>query len=145
MSKVGLIMSLLHKMEFATKALILQNGRFLALERSVGDGFELPGGRMEFGETFEETLQRETLEETGLSVIPIKIIDTWNWLNEAKSHQIVGVVYLCQMNSTLVSVKLSDEHENFEWFEVKDFSKMNCFWKPILSKFDWDELTRIDF
>ena len=128
-------------MEFSTKALILHNGKFLALERYVGDGFELPGGRMEFGETLEETLKREILEETGLSVIPIKIIDSWNWLNDAKNHQIVGVVYLCHIESELISVQLSDEHENFEWHKARDFSKMNYFWKSVLSNFDWNELT----
>lgn len=49
---------------FATKALILKDNKFLAMY-TIENGekyWDLPGGRMEFGETAEETLTRERRE-----------------------------------------------------------------------------------
>jgi 8-oxo-dGTP pyrophosphatase MutT (NUDIX family) len=36
-----------------------------------------PNGRLETGETVLATLQREVLEETGLTVEPVRPVDTW--------------------------------------------------------------------
>ena len=44
---------------------------------------------MEFGESDEETITRELLEETGLIVTPIKLLDTWNYVCE--SYQITAI------------------------------------------------------
>lgn len=47
-------------------AIIVQDGRILATQRGYGamkDGWELPGGKMEVGETPETALRREIREE----------------------------------------------------------------------------------
>jgi ADP-ribose pyrophosphatase YjhB (NUDIX family) len=52
----------------SVNALIFEQGRILlALRRDIG-WWNLPGGGMEPGETVEEALRREVLEETGLAV-----------------------------------------------------------------------------
>ncbi|WP_303971859.1 NUDIX domain-containing protein [Streptococcus merionis] len=63
------------ELHFGVKALIVNEaGRFLAMHKKGQN--ELPGGRMTFGETIEEALVRELMEETGLSVTPIKVLNT---------------------------------------------------------------------
>ncbi|MBU3142699.1 NUDIX domain-containing protein [Clostridium sp. CF012] len=108
------------KMEFATKALILREGKYLALHKTGAkhDFYELPGGRMEFGETAEETLIRELKEETNFLVEPIKLLDTWNFIS--KNHQITGVIYLCEIIEG--EFKLSDEHDKYQWLKFNDVS-----------------------
>ncbi|WP_102399532.1 NUDIX hydrolase [Haloimpatiens massiliensis] len=103
------------KIEFAAKALILNDGKYLALHKSIAKHnlYELPGGRMEFGETAEETLIREVKEETNLIVEPIKLLDTWNFVT--KDYQVTGIVYLCKIKEG--SLTLSDEHDKYEWLE----------------------------
>lgn len=100
------------KIEFAAKALILNDGKYLALHKSIAKHnlYELPGGRMEFGETAEETLIREVNEETNFIVKPIKLLDTWNFIT--KDYQITGIIYLCKIKDG--SLKLSDEHDKYE-------------------------------
>jgi 8-oxo-dGTP diphosphatase len=107
---------------FSTKALIIKENKFLAMYFMV-DGkkvWDLPGGRMEFGETAEETLTREIKEELGVQIKPIKLVDTWNYMRD-EFFQITGVIY----HSEIVSGKIviSDEHDGYEWISIDDNGK----------------------
>jgi 8-oxo-dGTP diphosphatase len=117
------------KIEFATKAFIFNDGKYLALHKSIAkhNFYELPGGRMEFGDTAEETLIREVKEETNFIVEPTKLLDTWNFV--ATDYQITGVIYLCKIKDG--SLKLSDEHDKYEWleFNAESLDKMHEVFK----------------
>ena len=52
----------------AAYALILQNGKILLLKMRHGGKLHLPGGGVQVGERMEETLKRETREETGIEI-----------------------------------------------------------------------------
>ena len=53
-----------------------QEGRVLLQERYELEGYwDLPGGLMELGESFEETARREIFEETGRSLGELEFID----------------------------------------------------------------------
>lgn len=129
-----------HKIEFATKAFILKDGKYLALHKTEATHnlYELPGGRMEFGETAEETLKRELKEETNFIVEPIKLLDTWNYIS--KNNQITGVIYLCRINDG--DFKLSDEHDKYQWLEFNDASinMMYDVFKERMVKWDMKEI-----
>ena len=57
----------------AVRAIIFAEGRLLLIEAEKFREVKFPGGGMEPGETEEDTLIRETLEETGYHVIPESI------------------------------------------------------------------------
>ncbi|MBZ9687397.1 NUDIX domain-containing protein [Clostridium estertheticum] len=128
------------KIYFAVKAFILNEGNFLIMHKSrvEEDIWELPGGRMEFGESAEETLIRELLEETGLLVTPIKLLDTWNCVFD--NYQITGIIYLCKIKNT--ELKLSDEHDNYKWVNADAGSIINMYdvFKEKMINWNWDEI-----
>ena len=49
-------------------------GRLLLQEKSSGEGWSLPAGAIEPGESPEQAVRREVLEETGLEVAPQEIL-----------------------------------------------------------------------
>ncbi|CAA9201969.1 NUDIX hydrolase [Flavobacterium collinsii] len=116
------------QMFFSVKALIIKNDTFLAVYNLVAGIkiWDLPGGRMEFGETAEETLKREIKEELNLEIRPVKVIDTWNYM-PSDDCQITGIIYYSELITN--QIKISEEHDGYDWigfeqagaFFTKDF------------------------
>ena len=92
-------------------------GRVLVLKRSefetTGAGeWEFPGGRMKFGESPENALEREVYEETGLNV-NVKEITRASSFIISENENVIIIFYLCTSNHDMVS--LSTEHGDYMW------------------------------
>lgn len=109
----------------AVKAIITRGDKFLAIKRSayceneIGE-WDLPGGRLEFGETPEEALIREIREEVGMSVTIKKILYTWSFIRN-EVNQTVGLTYWVETEDS--SPVLSSEHTEFAWVGKNDYEK----------------------
>ncbi|MCI8441005.1 MAG: NUDIX domain-containing protein [Provencibacterium sp.] len=57
----------------SVRAIILRDGKIGMVHSLKYNYYKFPGGGMESGETREQTLIRETLEEAGLQVLPASI------------------------------------------------------------------------
>lgn len=53
-------------------------GRVLLIRRGGGEGWSLPGGGMEPGESISECVVREAYEETGLHVEPVRLVGVYS-------------------------------------------------------------------
>jgi molecular chaperone GrpE len=108
------------------KGVILrEDGKILLLKRSrkiLNPGkWDLPGGTLEKGETLKEALLREIKEETGLEVEVGEIIGTAEFSKESNnfSEEKRGLRYLAYCSGD-EEVKLSKEHQDFEWFTIDE-------------------------
>lgn len=84
----------------------------LVMRRASDGGWELPGGRLDVGESTVEGLCREVREETGLAAEVRRPIHTVSWRNDRGNGRF-GVYYYCTAEDH--SVSLSHEHTDYEW------------------------------
>jgi 8-oxo-dGTP diphosphatase len=117
--------------EVSGRAMILdQRGRVLILKRSENSGsnpgkWELPGGKPNKGESFEESFRREVLEETGFLITIHQSAGTTDQL--VSGYHVIHVVVIASIQSGGLSI--SDEHSEYQWAEI---NKLGA-----LDKADW--------
>ncbi|AKM84461.1 TPA: hypothetical protein DHW58_00815 [Patescibacteria group bacterium] len=130
------------KIFVATKAFIVYNGKVLILREvnTYQDGtnigrFDVPGGRLQPGQRFDESLLREITEETGLTVKIGKpfFVNEWRPVVRGEQWQIVGTFFECETDSD--QVVLSEDHDAFEWIEPKEYRNYNLI-PNLLSAFE---------
>lgn len=72
---------------------VRDDGRVLVIKRDDNGHWEAPGGVLELDESFEEGVQREVMEETGLEVTVERLTGVYKNL----THGIVALVYRCRL------------------------------------------------
>jgi 8-oxo-dGTP diphosphatase len=85
-------------------ALIMERGRILLVERGgepLKGWWSLPGGCVEPGESLEAAVRREVLEETGLLVEPVEVVEIFERImrdqtGRAEYHYIL-IDYICRV------------------------------------------------
>ena len=108
---------------FAMKALIVKDGNVLILKKSVKEEinpktWDFPGGRLGFREDPEQSLLREVMEETALSVRIVRPLNVWTMIKEKEGFQLVGVNYLCEWIDGEPIV--SHEHDFAKWVDFEE-------------------------
>jgi 8-oxo-dGTP diphosphatase len=101
----------------SVKALVRDDrGRCLVIRRSPASKnnagkWDFPGGKVDAGESFDVALVREIREETGIEV------ELEKTLGAAQSEMPALVVVYLFLQARVVSgeVRLSGEHDGFEW------------------------------
>lgn len=80
----------------------------------------MPGGKMEFGETFEESAVRETAEETGIVLDPssIRVISLAN--DRVPDAHFVTIGFLSETSEGEPKVMEPDEITEWRWFPLED-------------------------
>jgi 8-oxo-dGTP diphosphatase len=98
------------------------HGRVLMLRRAAHDRFagcwELPGGKLDAGETVLAGMTREVAEETGLQVLSAREHATSQVVTP--SGQPMNVI-ICTARAQNDPVRLDpDEHQDFAWLSVAE-------------------------
>lgn len=98
------------------KGVLLVESKNVLLLENNRDEWELPGGRIEIGETPTECLAREFKEELDIDVEVTKLLDSY--LFEVIPGKYVFIVtYLCEARANQAPT-ISDEHTSFGVFDI---------------------------
>jgi 8-oxo-dGTP pyrophosphatase MutT (NUDIX family) len=107
------------------KAIIFKNDSFL-LVQDHKDKWEMPGGKVDFGESPEDTITRELNEELGVdNVVVDNIVKSWTFSvqHEGDDYQFIVIVYSVDIGDS--EVRHSDEHKKYEWVPKDKINSLN--------------------
>ena len=105
---------------------LFNEGKLLVIKRADSQGFlpgywEIPGGKVEWGEDPVEAVKREFLEETGLEVLVGNPYNVWGYegrKNSGKWGIEIDFIATCKDTSR---IKLNPrEHSEFKWMGKSD-------------------------
>jgi 8-oxo-dGTP pyrophosphatase MutT (NUDIX family) len=108
----------------ASAVIFDRRGRILLQQRSDGGQWGLPGGSMEIGESVAEAVVREVREETGLSVVPRRVIGVYSnpalqvvRYPDGNVWQYLNVCFECVVRGGTLTT--CDETLALEWFSPR--------------------------
>lgn len=110
--------------QVSMKALIERDGKYF-LVRDPKKKWEMPGGRIDFGEDPKQTLRREMQEELGVEKMDIHdLVNIWTFLysDEDGEFQFILAVYHC--DAELDKITISEEHLESAWVLYDEISDL---------------------
>lgn len=106
------------------RAIVRRDDKTLLLRRKDGrpavvGKYQLPGGRIEYGESPEAALTRYLQETTGLGVQASQLVDIISYVDhENRDLQYFYVVYLVSVTDD--KVQLGERYDHYQWKRVND-------------------------
>ncbi len=124
--------------------MLVRDGKVLIVRRSSSEEFypghyELPGGKVDFGEHPKASLAREFSEETGLKIAAGHIFNVFTYTSDADNRHTVELVYTATLDQDGANVKLSKEHDDYKWVskeELGDYHMSEAMKKNIKLGFE---------
>jgi ribonuclease HI len=113
------------KQTLTVRAIIKEDQRVLLLRRSSGNSlymglFELPGGKVEFGEDPRAAIQREVAEEIGRQIETLQLFDVHSELDVRDvQHQYIVLVFLVSLKPD-TTIELSSDHDKYVWKKMSE-------------------------
>jgi len=120
---------------FAQKAFILNEDKLLLIKKSKNapvepNKWEVPGGRMEFGESVEDHIKREVKEEVGIDIEVGEPFDVWTFFIDSSQNdekiQVVVVARFCRpksFNINFLSHANTDYISEYNWVPIQEVKK----------------------
>lgn len=111
-------------------ALIVKDNKLLMLKRrdsrpEFNNKWEFPGGGVEKGESVDECIKRECLEETGFVVdIKERLPNVLSHVEEKWNYQVFLVSFICTIKSGTLKL-MDNENSAAEWFTLDDAVKQD--------------------
>lgn len=104
----------------SVKGIAVRDGR-VALARNTREEWDLPGGKLEYGETLSDCLVREFREELGIPV-------TWGSVVDAVQHHFHQNIIVIIVGCGTVSeneLQVSEKHSEARWFPMHQLDALD--------------------
>ena len=112
------------KQRLSVRAIINEDGKALLLRRSNGrdtimNKYELPGGKLAYGEQPEDALRRYLHDDAGLHVQSAQLFDAVTYIDhDDRAIQYGVMVYLVTLTQQRHPMKLSGNYSKYKWHSV---------------------------
>jgi 8-oxo-dGTP pyrophosphatase MutT (NUDIX family) len=123
------------QLQVAQKAVLCESGNILMIQKSSADPYnplkwEIPGGRLEFGEELSDHLKREVKEEVGLDVEIGPPLAMWKWsMGSGEAMQsVLAVSRLCYARSEDISFTDNDDTDylgDWRWVPIGEVADLD--------------------
>jgi nucleoside triphosphatase len=126
--------------KIVTSVLIYNDKNEIFLARGVKweNKWTVPGGHLEWGESFEESIKREVKEETNLEIENVELLGIQEAIFPPAYHKKKHMVFLDFCAKVLSGdVILNNEHSEYKWFSLDEipYDELNESVKSFIEKF----------
>lgn len=111
----------------AVHAFIEHEGKYLFIKQVVlgkHEFWDIPGGKVDFGESPYDTLKREVKEEVNLEIAIHEPLGMWWFMRLNDGNQVVSTVFRCTPASLHVNLGHNPTGENiqeFAWLTMEEY------------------------
>lgn len=117
------------KQRLSVRAIINEDGKALLLRRSNGRDtilgkYELPGGKLAYGEQPEDALRRYLHDDAGIHVQSAQLFDAVTYIDyDDRAIQYGVIVYLVTLTSQRHPMKLSGNYDKYKWHSMSSIQQ----------------------
>jgi len=114
-------------------AVVIDGSKVLLVRRGqepLKGEWSLPGGALELGETLQQGVVREVLEETGLNVVPAGIVEVLDRITLGEPsgrvrYHYVLIDFLCHVAGG--TLRGGSDAEEARWVEQEELQEQGCY------------------
>lgn len=137
------------KQRLSVRAIINEDGKALLLKRNNGrptilGKYELPGGKLAYGEQPEDALRRYLHDDAGLHVHAAQLFDAVTYIDyDDRAIQYGVIVYLVTLAPQRHPMKLSGNYSKYKWSAMSGVqqSELTDLTQLLLGIIEQEELT----
>ena len=111
------------KFPVSLKVVIIDDSRVLFLKNERNE-WDLPGGKINFGENAKDCVGREVREEINLDIKNLTLIDFFSTIFFNQTHVLI-VLYKAKISS-INPISISFEHYDYSFFNKNEIISLNC-------------------